>query len=222
MTGTETVSAPAPTSGAAFGPDFAGFYDLGRALDLAGGLAAVLDGLDPRTAAPDGVALLPVGMSVPDARVLPHPFAARDGLILVRLPRSSEMSGQGRGLVGVRAAALAAVRIGLLSGLLDLAAHRLAGRRFAGTRLIDQQLVVGAVADVLTELDLAAAADVDGDTAADVAAAQHERLTEAGWTVARFFGAEGYLADHPARSLHLSALAADVWLPRPPDAGQGR
>jgi hypothetical protein len=212
MTGTETAVAPAP--GTAFGPDFAGFHDLGRALDLAAGLAAVLDGLDPRMAAPDGVALLPVTMSVPDARELPHPFAARDGLMLVRFPRPSQVAGQGRGLVGVRAAALAAVRIGLLSGLLDLAAHRLAGRRFAGVRLIDQQLVVGAVADVLTELDLAAAAEVG--------AAQHERLTEAGWTVARFFGAEGYLADHPARSLYLSALAADVWLPRPPDVGEGR
>ena len=190
-----------------------GLHDVGRTLDLAGGLAAVLDGLDPRTVAPDGVALLPLAMSVPDARVLPHPFAARDGLMLVRFPEA----GQGRGLTGARAAALAALRIGLLSGLLDRAAHRLAGRRFAGTRLIDQQLVAGAVADVLTELDLAVATAVD--TPAEVAAAQHERLTEAGWTVARFFGAEGYLADHPARSLYLSALAADVWLPRPPERG---
>lgn len=209
MTGTDT----------AFGPDLARCNDLGRALDLAGGLAAVLDGLDPRTAAPDGVALLPVGTPVFGARVLPHPFADRDGLMLVRF---SGESGQGRGLVGQRVAALAALRIGLLSGLLDLAAHRLAGRRFAGTRLIDQQLVVGAVADVLTELDLAAAAGIDAGTTADVAAAQHERLTEAGWTVTRFFGAEGYLTDRPARTLYLSALAADVWLPRPPDAGEGR
>jgi hypothetical protein len=211
MTGTAT----------AFDPDLARLHELGRALDLAAGLAAMLDGLDPRTAAPDGVALLPVSTPVPDARILPHPFAARDGLMLVRFPRPSGASGQGRGLTGPRAAALAAVRIGLLSGLLDAAAHRLAGRTFAGTRLIDQQLVVGAVADVLTELDLAAAARLDADTAAEVAAAQHERLTEAGWTVARFFGAEGYLADHPVRSLYLSALAADVWLPRPSDAGEG-
>jgi hypothetical protein len=205
----------------AFAPDLACLHELGRGLDLAAGLAAVLDGLDPRTAAPDGVALLPVSTPVPDARILPHPFAARDGLMLVRFPHSSGASGQGRGLTGPRAAALAAVRVGLLDGLLDAAAHRLAGRTFAGTRLIDQQLVVGAVADVLTELDLAAAARLDADTAAEVAAAQHERLTEAGWTVARFFGAEGYLADHPVRSLYLSALAADVWLPRPENAGEG-
>ena len=213
-------------TGTAFAPELARLHDLGRALDLAAGLAAVLDGLDPRTAAPDGVALLPLTTPVPDAHVLPHPFAARDGLMLVRFPRSSEEPGQVRGLIGARATALAAVRIGLLSGLLDAAAHRLAGRRFAGTRLIDQQLVVGAVADVLTELDLAAATRINtdnaADTAAEIAAAQHERLTEAGWTVARFFGAEGYLADHPARSLYLSALAADVWLPRPPDAEGGR
>lgn len=211
MTGTTT----------AFDPDLARLHELGRALDLAAGLAAVLDGLDPRTAAPDGMALLPVGTPAPHAHTLPHPFAARDGLMLVRFPRPSGARGQDRGLTGPRAAALAAVRIGLLSGLLDAAAHRLAGRTFAGTRLIDQQLVVGAVADVLTELDLAAAARLDPATAAEVAAAQHERLTEAGWTVARFFGAEGYLADHPVRSLYLSALAADVWLPRPSDAAEG-
>ena len=145
----------------------------------------------------------------------------RDGLMLVRFPHPAGASGQDRGLTGPRAAALAALRIGLLSGLLDTAAHRLAGRTFAGTRLIDQQLVVGAVADVLTELDLAAAARLDAGPAAEVAAAQHERLTEAGWTVARFFGAEGYLAGHPVRSLYLSALAADVWLPRPSPVAEG-
>ncbi|MBX7266516.1 hypothetical protein KIF24_11045 [Micromonospora sp. Llam7] len=120
------------------------------------------------------------------------------------------------------------MRIGVLTSLLHLAVERLAGRTFRGVPLIEQQLVVGAVADVVTELELSAAALDDtrdghdgGDTAppVEVAACWHERLTEAGWTVARLLGAEGYLATHPARSLYVSTLVADVWVPRPTAAG---
>lgn len=78
--------------------------------------------------------------------------------------------------------------------------------------LTELQLVQGATADVVTVLHTAAAARPD--TAPEAVAALHEQLTDAGWTVARFFGAEGYLATHPARALHLSALTADVWVPR--------
>jgi hypothetical protein len=193
------------------GPD--GYRALGREAGLAAGLAAVLEGLDPATAAPAGVAVLPSVDVPPGARVVPHALAAREGLTLVRFPPSGATR-TGTGLDDRRAAALAAVRLGVLAGLLDAAVDRLAGRRYGGVALIEQQLVVGAVADVVIELESAAATLCDDDPPAEVVAAQHERLTAAGWTVTRFFGAEGYLADHPVRSLYVSTLVADVWVRR--------
>jgi hypothetical protein len=190
-----------------------GYRALGREAGLAAGLAAVLEGLDPATAAPAGVAVLPSVDVPPGARVVPHALAAREGLTLVRFPPSGATR-TGPGLDDRRAAALAAVRLGVLAGLLDTAVDRLAGRRYGGVALIEQQLVVGAVADVVIELESAAATLCDDDPPAEVVAAQHERLTAAGWTVTRFFGAEGYLADHPVRSLYVSTLVADVWVRR--------
>lgn len=152
--------------------------------------------------------MLPLSAVPDDARVVPHVFADREGLALVRWAAA----GPGRGLPPERAAALAAVRCGVLEGLLDTAVNRMAARSFAGVPLTELQLVQGATADVVTVLHTAAA--TRPDTAPEAVAALHEQLTDAGWTVARFFGAEGYLATHPARVLHLSALTADVWVPR--------
>ncbi|WP_344588875.1 acyl-CoA dehydrogenase family protein, partial [Kitasatospora paracochleata] len=162
----------------------------------------------------------PAAAAVP----VPHPFAAFEGLALVRFPHSTG----GPGLTGGRAAALESVRIGLLSHLLDLAVDRLKERRFGGVPLIDHQLVSAAVADAVIEIELAvagvsagasagaaagaAAGSVADDGSAGSVRARHERLTGAGWTVTRLFGAAGYLTDHPVRALHLSALAADLWL----------
>jgi hypothetical protein len=174
-------------------------------MGLAAGLAAVLDGLDPAVEAPHGIAVLPVANAPEGARIVPNALVAREGMSVVRYLAP----GPGRGLTGDRAAALAEVRLGLLARMLDLAVERLSGRTFAGVPLIDQQLVVGAVADVLTELDLLRATRSDS-AAADL----HERVTDAGWTVTRMFGAEGYIADHPARCLYVSALVADIWIPR--------
>lgn len=182
---------------------------LGREAGLAAGLAAVLAGLDARALAPRGRAVLPAADVPAEAQVVPHVLAGREGLALVRWPDA----GPGRGLPPGRVAALAAVRCGVLEALLDTAAHRLAGRDFAGTPLSELQLVQAATADVVTVLHTAAATPPDAGP--DALAALHEQLTGAGWTVARFFGAEGYLATHPARVLHLSALTADVWVPRP-------
>jgi len=166
------------------------------------------------------VAVLPAAEVPRGAYALPHSLAARDGLALVRFPPQSANGRLCWGLPRSRAIALAAVRLGVLESLLDTAVVRLAGRTFGGVPLIEKQLVVGAVADVLTALEVSAALCAD-DTTAEFAATQHEQLTEAGWTVTRFFGAEGYLADHPARSLYLSALVADVWVARPMDTYPG-
>ncbi|GAA4989203.1 hypothetical protein GCM10025734_15350 [Kitasatospora paranensis] len=88
--------------------------ELGREAGLAAGLAAVLNGFDPASVAPGGVALLPAAaVSGSGAEVLPHPFAAREGLALVRFPAGrTGAAGTGTGLTGVRAAALTAVRTG--------------------------------------------------------------------------------------------------------------
>ena len=201
---------------------------LGRAKAIAAGLAAVLEGCDIAAAAPEGVALLPADAVPHGAVVVPHPFAYREGLALVRFPgAAADGNGDGgaigsaagsaaapAGLAGAPAAALAAVRLGVLEAALDAALERLAARRFGGVPLIDLQLVSGAIADATTEIELAAASIGPADSV-DAAWHRHERLTEAGWTVARLFGGQGYLVEHPARGLHLSALAADVWLARP-------
>ncbi|MFJ6215526.1 acyl-CoA dehydrogenase family protein [Streptomyces sp. NPDC092296] len=211
------------------------YRELGREGGLAAGLGAVLAGLDVAGVAPGGVAVLPtavlagqVGAGQVEAgqveagqveagqvEVLPHPFAGLEGLSLVRFAARSAGAGTGAGLTGRYAAALAAVRIGVLSRMVDAAVARLEARRFGGLPLIERQLVGGALADVVTEIEVAAAAAAHGDMPAEAAWAQHERLTEAGWATTRLFGAEGYLIDHPVRSLHLSALTADLWLPRP-------
>jgi len=177
-----------------------------RDLGLAVGLAEVLDGLDPAAAGPQGIAVLPVVSAPEGARIVPNPIVAREGLSIVQYLTP----GTGGGLTGHRAAALAEVRLGLLARMLDLAVERLSGRTFAGVPLIDHQLVAGAVANVLTDLDLLAATQYDDNTGADL----HERVTEAGWTVTKLFGAEGYIADHPVRCLYVSALVADIWIPR--------
>lgn len=195
--------------------------DLGREHGLAAGLAAALAGLDPEREAPGSVTVLPAATLPADISVLPHPLAALEGLALVRFPSIPAGAERARGLTGTRAAALAAVRIGVLDRLLDLAVERLSGRRFGGLPLIDRQLVAGAVADVAVEIELAEAG-ADPDAAAEVGWDGHERLTEAGWTVARFFGAEGFTTGHPARALHLSALVADLWVARPAAAEETR
>ncbi len=195
------------------------YGDLGRDHGLAAGLAAVLDGLDPAASAPNRLAVLPATASLPGgALVLANALAAREGLAVVRFPAGRAGAGLtgaacARGLTGQRAAALAAVRLGLLTRMLDQAVARLASRRSGGIALIDRQLVAGTVADVAAGIELSAALRLD-EAPAEVAAAQHDRLTDAGWAVTRLFGAEGYIADHPARSLYVSALVADVWVAR--------
>ncbi|MFC9285565.1 hypothetical protein, partial [Streptomyces sp. NPDC057052] len=95
------------------------FWDLGREGGLAAGLAAVLEGLDPASEAPGNAAVLPLSAVGADADVRPHPFAALDGLALVRFTRSG--AGPGSGLTGRHAALLAAVRVGVLSRMVDTA-----------------------------------------------------------------------------------------------------
>jgi hypothetical protein len=194
------------------------FRALGRESGLAAGLTAVLEGLDPASAAPGGAAVLPLSAVGTDADIRPHPFAALDGLALVRF--TPDGAGPGPGLTGRRAALLAAVRVGVLSRMVDTAVRRLSSRRFGGVPLIEHQFVSGALADLVTVMETDAA--LPDSPSAEAARDRHERLTEAGWAATRLFGAEGYITDHPARCLYLSALTADLWLarPGPPEGGE--
>ena len=42
----------------------------------------------------------------------------------------------------------------------------------------------------------------------------HSQLDELGWEVTKLFGAAGYMTDHPARALYVSALVASAWIDR--------
>lgn len=190
---------------------------LGRDHGLAVGLAAVLDGLDPATAGHRGLAAVPSVGRPAGGKLVPHRLAAREGISLLWFAGHAAAEpgcDSGSGLTGRRALALAAVRIGLLCRMLDLAVEHLSTRTFGGSPIIGQQLVAGAIADVVTEIEALSAAPVDDRISPAAAWARHERLTAAGWTVSQMFAAAGFIADHPARALHVSALVADVWVGR--------
>lgn len=176
---------------------------------LAAGLSAVLEAVPVREAAPGGVAAVPAHLPL-EGETVPNRLAALEGIRLVRLP-----GGAGRGLTGLPAARLAAVRAGVLGRLLEQAVRRLTRRTFDGTPLIGFQLVTGEIADLVTELEvlrLATAAAEEREVPAAVVADWHATVGELGWSVAKFFGAEGYIEDHPVRVVHVSDLVANVCL----------
>ncbi|MFE5729537.1 acyl-CoA dehydrogenase family protein [Streptomyces sp. NPDC056528] len=176
---------------------------------LTAGLGAVLQAVPVRETAPGGVAAVPAHLAV-DGETVPNRLAALEGIRLVRLPGTA-----GGGLAGTWAARLAAVRAGALSRLLEQAVERLSLRTFDGTRLIDLQMVTGDLADVVAELEvlrLATGAAEEHEAPAPVVADWHATLGELGWSTAKFFGAEGYIEDHPARVVHVSALVANLCL----------
>lgn len=191
-------------------PDLDECRELGREHGLEAGLAAVLDGLDPETVGHRGLVAVPSADRPAHARPVPNHLATLEGISLLRYPGPAS----GSGLTGRRLLALAAVRIGVLGRMLALAADHLAARTFGGSPIIGQQLVVGALADVVTELEALSAAPTDDAITPAAGWARHERLTASGWSVLQMFAAAGYIADHPARALHVSTLVADVWISR--------
>ncbi len=190
---------------------------------LAAGLRAILDPAAPVPATPEGYTLLPAGSTALAERagltVLPHPLAATEGLVLVRLDGWAR---PGRtGPEGARyALPLVAVRLGLLRRMLDAAVTHLAGRQSDGAPLTARQLVQAAVADVATTLETcrhalgtAGPSIVDCPDAGDWL---HARLDRADLTVATMFGGSGFLRDHPVRCLHVAALVREAWAPGGP------
>ncbi|RSN29162.1 hypothetical protein DMC61_21925 [Amycolatopsis sp. WAC 04169] len=194
---------------------------------LAAGLRLLLAGGVPAPCSSRGLTLVPtgvdgsiVGWTLPGAwlpaedavvTVLSHELIATEGLALV------EVSNWDRARPGDPPSAdrtgllLAAVRLGLTEHMLDVAVRHLGGRQADGKPLTDKQLLRGAIADVLVELEtcrygLRSSADHPA-----VAAELHARLDTAARSIRTFFGAEGYLRDHPVRCLYFAELVHTTW-----------
>jgi len=203
---------------------------------LAAGLTSAMAAIGAAPATRRGVTLLPreafmgvrewhlggvgYGSDEVAVRIVHHPFAATEGLDLIHVAAT---------VPGTRPAAadriiaaslaLLAVRLGLLSRVLDLAVTHLSERQAEGSPLIGKQLLQGAVADVVTVieagrhcLDLLGAAATPPRSALDL---MHQRVGTAGWQLITMFGASGYLREHPVRCLYVADLIAACWAAGP-------
>jgi len=180
----------------------------GREEGLAAGLAKVLTVAAVADTAPGPYAAVPVGDVPGGAAVRTHSLADIEGIVFVECPGERPRGTYHLVEIG---RLLAAVRLGLLRRTLDLAVEHLTNR-FAGEEaLIRKQLIIGSVADVMAGVEMLRAyarSQQDPVTVADV----HTQIDALGWQVAQMFGAAGYLADHPARALYVSALVAGTWI----------
>lgn len=180
---------------------------------LAAALRAVLDRSAPVPGTRSGLTLLPAGWATgPGVTPLPHRLAESEGLALVRVDPAS-VGGDGYPV------ALAAVRLGLLQGMLAAAVAHLAARESDGAPLTARQLVQGAVADVATTVQVCRQGLRPATDPASVGW-MHARLDAADLTVSALFGARGYLLDHPVRCLHLAELVRAAWTPERPGDGE--
>lgn len=180
---------------------------IAHAQGLAAGLGAALGGVDA-DAAPGLVAALPAARVAPGAAVIPHRMADLEGISFVRPSARAGLSTEERVALAAR---LGAVRLGMVRSLVERAVGHLSGRVIGGEPTIRKQLVLGTVADLLTETEaIRRLLTVAGSVSTAVADA-HERLTVLGWEAAKLFGASGYLVDGPARGVYVSRLVANCW-----------
>ncbi len=106
---------------------------------------------------------------------------------------------------------LAWLRLGLSEGLRDACVRYLAGRSAGDSPLLQQQLVKGAIADVLIEqLEVRAVLTGTESTTTRLAHLQ-EQITLADRTLLRLLGASGFLAGGPGEVAHLSELLAEAY-----------
>ena len=185
---------------------------IGRTEGLAAGLTAALDGRDVAATAAGRYAALPAGSvrEMESAVVLKHSLADREDVVFAELPSPRPAAGPALAEIG---ALLAAVRLGVVRRTLDLAVEHLSTRDGGGEPLIRKQLVTGAVADLIAEVELLRE-QIPGYRDPAALADLHTRIDELGWQVAKLFGAAGYIADHPVRALYVSALCANTWIGR--------
>jgi hypothetical protein len=222
--------------------DVADFESVGYTSGLSAGLTralADLDDADLMAAAHAGWAAVPAQRVLEGASVLEHHMATSEGVAFldVRLPAGLARlrhAGDRPEVVGLR---LAAVRIGLARKLLDQAlgrglfepgrhgaatSHGVAAgevptgpRSLTGGRpLLHHRLTLGAIADVLAALtSLRGYLEVAAQYPARAAVVDvHHRLTRLDWQVAKLFGPQDDLADHPVRALFVAELVANTWV----------
>uniref|UniRef100_A0AAU2V2W0 Acyl-CoA dehydrogenase n=1 Tax=Streptomyces sp. NBC_00003 TaxID=2903608 RepID=A0AAU2V2W0_9ACTN len=124
--------------------------------------------------------------------------------------RGGRVAAEQRELYGL---GLVWLRLGLAEALRAACVTRLAGRRVGDTTLLQQQLVKGAVADVLAEhLEIRAVLDGarPGARSAGMLQHLHGRITAADREQVRLLGAAGYLTDSPGMTAYASELLAEV------------
>jgi hypothetical protein len=101
------------------------------------------------------------------------------------------------------------LRLGLSEGLLDACVRYLDGRACGDSTVLRQQMVKGAVADVLTE-QLEVHAVLTGVDAPDPAHL-HRQITAADRALLRLHGAAGYLADGAGETAYRSEVLAEAY-----------
>lgn len=103
------------------------------------------------------------------------------------------------------------LRLGLSEGLLDACVRYLDGRACGDSTVLRQQMVKGAVADVLIE-QLEVHAVLTGADAPDLAHL-HQQITVADRALLRLLGASGYLADGAGDTAYRSEILAEAYTP---------
>jgi hypothetical protein len=182
---------------------------------LAAGLSQALTGTDVAGAAPGRFVAIPIGRVRPGMEVVPHSLAAAEGVSIVRTGASRPTGAAQRGSLGLL---LAAARLGVTRRLADAAIAHLSARTSGGEPLVRKQLVAGSIADILIGVEslrryLETAREAPSQrSTVDI----HDAIDKLDWSVAMLFGASGYIADHPARALYVSALVANIWISREP------
>lgn len=177
---------------------------------LAAGLARALAGMDG-PAPPGRVAAFPTAALAPGASVIRHRMADLEGIAFVRCDGTRPSPAAELTAFGAR---LGAVRIGVTRRLTDLAVRHLSGRTSGGEPMIRKQLVAGALADLLTAVEvLRRCLEVAGHIPVAVTDV-HDRLTAHDREATKLLGASGFLADSPARAAHVSRLTANCWIAR--------
>lgn len=180
---------------------------IARADGLAAGAAVALSEVDVAATAPGRWVAVPAAHLPDGAVVRRHHLAGLEDIVFRQCPglptRPDQLAAVGR--------LLAAVRLGVLRRALDQAVAHLSGREGGGEALVRKQLVVGAIADVMAGIELLRQHPSTGSGPA-ATADLHTSLHELGWRVTQLFGAAGYLTDHPARALYVSALLASTWV----------
>lgn len=104
------------------------------------------------------------------------------------------------------------LRLGLSEGLLDACVRHLDGRACGDSTVLRQQLVKGAVADVLIEHLEVHAVLAGGVSEPTRLAHLHEQITAADRALLRLLGARGYLVDGPGEAAYRSEVLAEAYV----------